>query len=173
VSAAWTRTLRLHEVARGPVKVRLEPDAAERARVAHDLGLESLPALAAELTVKPWLDGAEITGGFQARVEQLCSLSLESFEQELRGEIEVRAVPAGSPNAAAEAGHEVELDLEAPDPPDVLEGDAIDLAAYVVEHLALEIDPFPRKPGAEFDYSPPTEEESPFAVLKKLKPPEP
>jgi uncharacterized metal-binding protein YceD (DUF177 family) len=173
VSAEWTRTLRLHEVARGPVKVRLEPDAAERARIAHDLGLESLPALVAELTVKPWLDGAEITGRFQARVEQLCSLSLEPFEQELRGEIEVRAVPAGSPNAAAEAGHELELDLEAPDPPDALEGDAIDLAGYVVEHLALEIDPFPRKPGAEFDYSPPAEEESPFAVLKKLKPPEP
>jgi uncharacterized metal-binding protein YceD (DUF177 family) len=173
VSGEWTKTLRLHELARGPVEVRLEPDAAQRARIAHDLGLESLPALAAELTVKPWLDGAEITGGFKARVEQLCSLSLEPFEQQLRGEIELRLVPAGSPNAAAEAGHEVELDLEAPEPPDVLEGDAIDLAAYVVEHLALEIDPFPRKPGAEFDYSPPAEEESPFAVLKKLKPPEP
>ena len=36
----------------------------------------------------------------------------------------------------------------------MLEGDAIDLAAYVVEHLALEIDPFPRKPGVEFDYTP-------------------
>ena len=52
----------------------------------------------------------------------------------------------------------------------MLEGDAIDVAAYVVEHLALEIDPFPRKPGAAFDYSPPDKEESPFAVLKNLKP---
>jgi uncharacterized metal-binding protein YceD (DUF177 family) len=173
VSAEWARPLRLHELARGPVEVRLEPDAAERVRIAHDLGLESLPALSAELTVRPWLDGVEITGRFRARVEQLCSLTLEAFEQELRGEIEVRAVPRDSPNATAEAGHEVELDLEAPDPPDVLEGDAIDLAAYVVEHLALEIDPFPRKPGAQFDYAPPAEEESPFAVLKKLKPPEP
>jgi uncharacterized metal-binding protein YceD (DUF177 family) len=170
MSADWSRPIRLHELARGALELRLEPDAAERARVAHDLGLESLPALSAELTVRAWLDGAEITGRFRARVEQLCSVSLEAFEQELAGDIEVRAVPPGSPNAPAGEPHELELDLDAPDPPDVLEGEALDLAAYVVEHLALEIDPFPRKPGATFDYAPPEKEESPFAVLKELKP---
>lgn len=171
MSADWTRPIRLHELARGPLKLRLEPDAAERVRIAHDLGLESLPGLVADIAVRPWLDGAEITGRFTARVEQLCSLSLESFEQEISGELEVRAVPSGSPNASPEeGGHELELDLDAPDPPDVLEGDAIDVAAYLLEHLALEIDPFPRKPGAEFDYAPPDKEESPFAVLKNLKP---
>ncbi|HEX2802338.1 MAG TPA: DUF177 domain-containing protein, partial [Phenylobacterium sp.] len=39
--------------------------------------------------------------------------------------------------------------------------------------LALEIDPFARKPGAAFDYSPPDEPESPFAVLKMLHGPKP
>jgi uncharacterized metal-binding protein YceD (DUF177 family) len=170
VSYSWTRPIRLHELARGPISLSLAPDAAERARIAHDLGLESLPALTAEVTVRPWLDGAEVRGRFQARVEQLCSVSLDPFEQDLAGEIEVRAVPAGSPNLPGESGHELELDMEAPDPPDMLEGDAVDVAAYVVEHLALEIDPFPRKPGAEFDYQPPDQEESPFAVLKNLKP---
>ena len=173
MSGDWNRQIRLHELARGPLKLHLEPDAAERARIAADLGLESLPALVADLTVRPWLDGAEITGRFKAVVEQVCSVSLDPFEQPLAGEVEVRAVPAGSPNAPAEAGHEVELDPDAADPPDVLAGDAIDLAAYVVEHLALEIDPFPRKPGAEFDYTPPADEESPFAVLKNLKEPKP
>ena len=61
------------------------------------------------------------------------------------------------------------MDLDAPDPPDVLTSDEIDLAGYLVEHLALDIDPFPRKPGAEFDYQPDVAEESPFAVLKRLK----
>ena len=170
MSAAWPRPLRLHELAHGPVRLHLAADAAERARIAHDLGLESLLSLEAELAVRPWLDGAEVAGRFTARVEQLCSLTLEPFEQELAGEIEVRAVPPGSANAPAAGGHELELDPDAPDPPDLLEGDAVDVAAYVVEHLALEIDPFPRKPGAAFDYSPPDAEESPFAVLKKLKP---
>lgn len=172
-NADWGRLIRLHELDRGPVSLHLEPDAAERARIARDLGLESLPALVADVTVKPWLDGAEITGRFKASVEQLCSVSAEAFEQPLRGEIEVHVVPAGSDNMPGEIAHEVELELDAPDPPDVLAGDAIDVSAYVVEHLALEIDPFPRKPGAEFDYQPPAQEESPFAVLKNLKTPKP
>jgi uncharacterized metal-binding protein YceD (DUF177 family) len=169
MSAEWSRPVRLHELARGPIEVHLAPDAAERARIAGELGLESLPALTADLKVRPWLDGAEITGRFKAVVEQLCSVSLDPFEQAVGGEIEVRVVPEGSANAASAPSHELELDPDAADPPDVLEGDAIDLAAYVVEHLTLEIDPFPRKPGAEFEFSPPAEPESPFAALKKLK----
>ncbi|WP_374470443.1 DUF177 domain-containing protein [Phenylobacterium sp.] len=171
MTADWTRPLRLHELARGPVTVDLAPDADQRAKVAKDLGLESLPALTATVTVKPWLDGVEVTGRFRAVVEQVCSVTLDPFEQPLEGEIAVKAVPAGSPNAATGEGGEVELDPDAEDPPDVLQADSVDVAGYVVEHLALEIDPFPRRPGAEFAYTPPVEEESPFAVLKKLKEP--
>lgn len=169
VSAAWERPLRLHELARGPVRLRLEPDEAERSGIARRLGLQGLPALSADVTVKPWMDGVEIIGRFEAVVEQVCGVSLDTFEQPLQGEIEARAVPAGSPNAASAEGGEIELDPDAADPPDVLPGDAVDVAAYVVEHLALEIDPFPRKPGVTFDYQPPAEETSPFAALKKLK----
>jgi uncharacterized metal-binding protein YceD (DUF177 family) len=172
MSGAWERIVKLHEIARGPVRLELEADAAQRARIAGELGLESLPSLTAEVTVKPWLDGAEVTGRFRAVVEQVCSVSLDPFEQRLDGEIEVRAVPAGSPHAQEPEGAELELDPDAPDPPDVLRGDEIDVGAYVVEHLALEIDPFPRKPGVAFEFTPPAEEESPFAVLKKLKDPE-
>jgi uncharacterized metal-binding protein YceD (DUF177 family) len=169
MTAAWTTPVKLHELGRGAVRVRLEPDEAERAAIAKALKLQSLPRLAADLVVRPWMDGAEITGHFEGVVEQLCSVSLDPFEQPVAGEIEVRAIPAGSPNAPAETGGEAELDAGAADPPDVLASDAIDLAAYVVEHLALEIDPFPRKPGAEFHYEAPAEETSPFAALKKLK----
>jgi uncharacterized metal-binding protein YceD (DUF177 family) len=173
VSGDWGRKIRLHQLNGGELTLTLEPDAAARGAIARELGLESLPALSARLTVRPWLDGAELTGRFKATVGQLCSVTAEPLEQPVQGDIELRVVPAGSPNAPGESTHEVELELGAPDPPDVLEGDAIDLAAYVVEHLALEIDPFPRRPGAEFAYEPPTEEESPFAVLKSLKTPKP
>ncbi|MDB5474693.1 MAG: hypothetical protein JWP49_204 [Phenylobacterium sp.] len=169
MSRTWTTPLQLHELARGPVKVRLEPDAAERGKLAGDLGLESLPSLVAELTVRPWHDGAEITGRFQAVVEQLCSVTLEPFEQTLSGEIARQAAPKGSPYAPAEDPEGGEKNPEAPDPPDVLESEAVDLAAIVAEHLALEIDPFPRKPDAAFEFASPPEEESPFAMLKKLK----
>jgi len=167
----WNRPLKLHELARGPVRLRLEPDEAQRAAVAKQLGLQSLPAFKADVTVKPWLDGAELTGCFDAVVEQVCGVSLEPFEQPVTGEIAVQVVPAGSPHAAEPEGGDLELDADAPDAPDVLEGDAVDVTAYVVEHLALELDPFPRKPGVTFDYEAPEAETSPFAALKKLTEP--
>lgn len=170
---SWDKPVKLHELGRGPVRLTLEPDAAERAAVAKRLGLKSLPSLSARVIVKPWLDGAEITGRFHAVVEQVCGVTLDPFEQSLEGEIEVRVVPAGSPHAASSDGGELELDPDAPDAPDVLETEAVDVAGYVVEHLALELDPFPRKPGATFDYQPPEEETSPFAALKKLTEPKP
>jgi uncharacterized metal-binding protein YceD (DUF177 family) len=169
MSRAWTTPVRLHELGRGPLALRLEPDAAERAKIAHDLGLETLPSLSVDLVLKPWLDGVEITGAFHAVVEQICAVSLDPFQHPLQGQIDVRAVPAGSPHAPTQTGGEVEFDPDAPDPPDVLAGDGVDLAAYVIEHLALEIDPFARKPGAEFDYAPPVDETSPFAALQKLR----
>jgi uncharacterized metal-binding protein YceD (DUF177 family) len=169
VSQDWDRPLKLHEVNRGPVRLALAPDEAERAAVAKRLGLRSLPALKAEVTVKPWLDGAELTGRFDAVVEYVCGVTLDPFEDKVSGEIFARVVPAGSENASDPEAGEMELDLEADDPPDVLTSDAIDVTEYVVEHLALELDPFPRKPGATFDYQPPEEEASPFAMLKKLQ----
>ena len=166
----WSHPVRLEEATRSPLRARLEPDAEARADIAKDLGLVSLPALTANMNLRPWLDGVEISGRFDGVVEQVCGVSLDAFEQPVSGEIDVRVVPPGSPGAPAESeGGEIELDPEAPDPPDVVTGDTIDLAAYLVEHLALAIDPFPRKPGVEFEYTPDPEVESPFAVLKRLK----
>lgn len=165
----WDRPVRLHELAREPLRLQLEADAETRAAIARQLGVRSLASLTADVTVKPWLDGAELSGRLSARVEQVCGVSLEPFEQTVAGDIDVRVVPAGSPHAAAPETGDVELDPDAPDAPDVLAFDVIDVAAYVVEHLALEIDPFPRKPGASFEYESAAEETSPFAVLKGLR----
>ena len=165
----WGRKVRLAELAQGPVRLSLRPDDAERARLARSLRLEALPKLAAEVEVRPWLDGAELLGRFQAEVTQICGVTLEPFDTALDGEIEVRVLPAGSPNAPEDSTGEVALDLEAADPPDELAGEEIDVCAYVVEHLALEIDPYPRKPGVEFDYVPEPPSDSPFAALGALK----
>jgi hypothetical protein len=100
-------------------------------------------------------------------------VSLDRFEQPVTGEIDARAVPEGSANAGAGDAGEVELDLDAADPPDVFTHDTIDVAAYIIEHLALELDPFPRKPGATFEYEAPEDDTSPFAALKKLSEPKP
>ncbi|MFP5447697.1 MAG: DNA-binding protein [Caulobacterales bacterium 32-67-6] len=164
----WSHRFRMADLSRGPVVVRLEADEATRKALARYLGVRAIKSLSAEARIRPWLDGAEIGGGFKAVVEQESGISLEIFDQEVEGPLEVRLVPAGSPNAP-DPEVEIELDPEAPDPPEILDGDVIDVAAYVVEHLAVEIDPFPRKPGETFEYTSPQDDDSPFAVLKRLK----
>ena len=168
MNAAWSETVRLSEV-RGTLRRRLSADAEARGRIAKLLKLDELPELEGQLEVAPWLDGAKIKGSWRARVVQTCGLTLEPFETPLQGEFEIKAVPADSPAAPAPAAADIELDLESEDPPDVLESEDIDLAGYLVEHLALEIDPYPRKPDAEWEPRPPEEEVSPFAVLQQLK----
>ena len=167
----WSHPLKLHALARGPISLSLTPDADQCAAIASQLGLEGLSSLVATVTAKAWMDGLEVTGRFEAVVEQICGISLDPFEQAVAGEVEIRAVPAGSPQAASADGGELELDPDAIDAPDILAGDGIELAAYLVEHLALALDPFPRKPGAEFDYQAPEVETSPFAALKTLTEP--
>lgn len=171
VRAAWHEVVPLHEALRGTVRRTLRPDAEARERIAKALGLQALPMLEADMTVSPWLDGVEIRGRWSARVGQLCGVTLEPFESDLEGELRLKALPQGSSalGGADEAGGEVDLDPEGEDPPDVLEGDKIDLGAYVVEDLSLAIDPFPRKPGVEFEAPEQAGEPSPFAVLAKLK----
>jgi len=161
----------LGDLAAGPVRRRLAPDAEARAAIARRLSLTDLPVLSADIELRPWMDGCQVQGRFSATVTQVCGVSLEPFDQAIAGEIELRLVPAGSPNLPEDAGAgEVEVSLDSPDPPEVLEGDAVDLEALLEEHLALEIDPFPRRPDAVFEWSPEDREESPFAALKALKP---
>lgn len=164
--SAWSETVRLSEVGRGAVRRRLTPEPSQLPAIARVIGVDALKSLAAEVEVSPWLDGAEVRGRFSAEVTQTCGVTLDPLDQVAEGDFMVRVLPADSPNLPSD---DAEIDLEADDPPDVLEGEEIDLAAYVVEHLALEIDPFPRKEGAVFEPPQAQAEVSPFAALKGLK----
>ncbi|MDB5431250.1 MAG: hypothetical protein JWP35_2366 [Caulobacter sp.] len=167
----WSHTVTLVQAARGLPEQTLIASEADRKAIARYLDVVSVAELTAQVSTEPWLDGAELHGRFAARLTQTCSVSADDFEDTLTGDFMVRVVPRGSANAPQdESQGEVDLDPEADDPPDVAEGDTIDLAHYVIEHLALGLDPFPRKPGAVFE--PPEEDKpaSPFAVLLNLRP---
>lgn len=168
VQDAWRRPVRLSEAGRGPLTLELTADEAERKAIAEALQLPELKSLTAKVRIRPWLDGVELSGSLHAVVVQESGVSLELFEATVEAPLEARFVPAGSPHAPDPAT-EIELDPEEPDPPEVLEGEVIDVAVLVVEHLAISLDPFPRRPGETFDYTPPQDDDSPFAVLKRLK----
>ena len=167
-SMSWSRLIPMGEIPRTGMTLELAADEPERKAIARELDLVALDRLEARVRIIPWLDGAQLDGQWTADLAQTCGVTLERMDSSLTGDFMVRVVPAGSPHAPAE--DEIDVDPNADDPPDVLERDAIDVAGYVVEHLALDVDPFPRKPGAEFVQPPESVDLSPFAALKKLRP---
>lgn len=168
MTAPWPCEIPLAQVDRGAVNLRLEPSAEQRKVIAKQLGLVSLEALSAEVYLSSWLDGASISGLLRARVVQTCSATADDFETPIDARFALKVLPAESQNAPQEEFGDLGADPDADDPPDVLEGEAIDVSGYVVEHLALELDPFPRKPGAVFVQPPEPTEISPFSALKDL-----
>jgi uncharacterized metal-binding protein YceD (DUF177 family) len=169
VTDPWPSVVKLGRVDRADIDLRFDLDAAACAEIAKTLGLVSIESLEADVYLRSWMDGAEVSGLIRARVVQTCSVTADEFEEPIESRFSVHVIPADSTSAPQEEGGELGLDPEGDDPPDVLEGDEIDVSAYVIEHLALELDPFPRKPGAVFVAPPEPVELSPFAALKRLK----
>lgn len=170
VIAPWPCEIPLAQVDRGAVKLRLEPTAEQRKAIAKQLDLVRLEELSAEVFLSSWLDGAEISGVLRARVVQICSATADDFETPIDARFDLRVLPANSKNAPqGEESGDLGVDPDADDAPDILDGEKVDVSGYVVEHLALELDPFPRKPGAVFVQPPEPVELSPFAALKSLK----
>lgn len=159
----YSEPVRLHQVGGGVTRT-LEPDAAARARIARALDLASLDAFVAEMTLAPSPGGWRLSGRVKASLAQICGITLEPLPVEIDAPFTVSLA-----EAAEEDSDEIviTLDDESPDP---IEDGRVDLGQYAVEQLALLLDPFPRKPGAEFVQPPEPTEISPFAVLKQLRP---
>ena len=173
-TADWPFVVRFIDVARrtpaDPLTRRIVLNAGQRAQVARDLGLEGLNRLEADVRLSAWHDGLRIEADWRGEVTQICGVSLDPFDSAVEGDFAVDVVPTGSLHAPAADDVEIVLELDADDPPDVVVGDEVDVGAYVIEHLTLEIDPFPRKPGVEFEPPEAEPESSPFAVLRAIKP---
>ncbi len=156
----------------------LTPDADELKRIAEAYGLAGLEGFTADLEVRRWRkSGAFVTGHLTATLEQVCVVTLEAFRAPFDETFERSFVPAaGRVRNEDVFEREIEVDFDAPDPPDEFENNRLDVGSVVCEQFALALDPFPRSPGAELpsEYAPSEDEEeepaaSPFDALRKLK----
>ncbi|HWE46237.1 MAG TPA: DUF177 domain-containing protein [Caulobacteraceae bacterium] len=163
----WPVIVRLDEVGKR-LDRRMLADEMDRARIAKALGLEALNLLEADVAILQTGPGGEVRGQVHAKVVQICGVSLEPFETDIRSDFSIPFTT--EPAAGADDAEDHEFGLADLDAPDVIETGVLDIGAYVIEHLALELDPFPRKPGVEFEAPPEEHEASPFAVLAELKP---
>jgi len=162
--------------------VTVSPDAKALAAIAETYDLEAIRNLTAEFTLKPYRKaGVRVVGPVRAIVIQMCVVSLEPFDSKMEIDVDRTFEPVSSrPCKVRDLNEdgEIEIDLESLDPPDVILDGVLDLGAVICEELALSLDPFPRKPGAEFEGGDgedeieddePEEKPSPFAALQALK----
>lgn len=158
----FSEVVRINEIGAG-LERRLVPDAAAVKRIVKALDLASLTAFEADLKIAPARVGWTLTGRVVATLEQVCGITLDPLPVQVDERFSVDLVEAVEPET-----DEIEVTLD-DDSPDVIEDGRIDLGQYAVEQLALTLDPFPRKPGAEFVQPEEPAEISPFAVLKAFK----
>ena len=157
----FSRPLQTDRVPKLGSTEKLAAGAKELVALAKRMNLPALHDLKAEIRATPWRGGGmRLEGSLTADVEQVSVISLDSFRQVVSLPVIRYFLPAG-----VSAGD----DEDDADP--IVHG-IIDLGEVVAETLALELDPYPRKPGEDFvahieadDVAP--EKASPFAALAK------
>lgn len=141
----------------------------ERRAIAERLGLASLDRLEASATLER--DGPRVRarGRVRAELEQNCVATGEPVRETVDEPFDILFVPEPAALAPEE---EVELSGEECDTV-FYAGGAIDLGSAIADTLALAIDPYPRRPGAEATLREAgvlsEEQAGPFAALAKLK----
>ena len=160
----WHVPVRLEDVPETGLHVDLVADEHVRTGLAALAGVSGVPRLEAAIDVARYGNGLRATGRLSATVGQTCVVTLEPMENQVEELIDVIFAPSTVGFAGLNAA------FEADEPPEVLHDGTADLGAIAAEFLLLGIDPYPRKPGAEF--APPAEEgaaATPFAALARLK----
>jgi uncharacterized metal-binding protein YceD (DUF177 family) len=158
----FSRPLEVARVAKLGSHEKLNADNRECVALAKRLLIPAIHSLTAELKAKPWRGGGlKITGELRADLEQESVVSLEVFRSKLVFPVE-RYFLNVPPNA----------DIESDEDIDPIEQGIVDLGEVVAETLALELDPYPRKPGESFQSAEPEdvqiepEKPNPFNVLR-------
>lgn len=167
----FSRPVRVGEVGKGGLEYTIEADAAECEAVARRLGVVAVEELRADLVVKRWRRmGARLNAHITGQMTRRCVVTLEDFVVPIDEQIEVRYADPADEIAMGDTDGELILEPGSEEPPEVLERGGFDAGEAVVQHLVLGLDPYPRKPGAQFaDVNEKVEKPSPFAVLSVLK----
>ncbi len=164
----WSVSLAVSDVSETGRQIVLVADDPVRSATAKLAGLRDLPRLEASFDVAlRGKGGLRVTGHVRATVGQACVVTLDPVENQIDEPIDLVFAPVEHLTAgiAGDDGDDV-----AEDGPEPLIDGTIDLGAIATKSLLLAIDPYPRKPGAEFQ--PPSSGDAaanPFAALAALK----
>lgn len=180
---AFHREISTTNLSREERQLSFQASETECREIAAFLGISALQSLSATLTVRRWRrQGVALEGILHAKAVQECVVTLAPVEEEIDEPIslrfELRDSRQRTPRAAADT--EIFVDPEAADPPELFDGPGLDLGPYLVEFLAMALNPYPRAAGAELaqlafpargqgaDGSEEEMKDNPFHILRNL-----
>ncbi|WP_417845498.1 YceD family protein [Thalassospira povalilytica] len=178
----FSRIVKTDEQVSAKEKLAIEATEKERAALAKRFELVSIDSLKAELTISTASNGeVTVRGPMTAEIVQNCVATLEPVPELVEDTIEVLFSPHVSeddlpsdPDDLEDLSEEELMALL--DQPEPLVDGKIDLGEVVAQFLAVAMNPYPRKEGAELPAAVKTEEEAdeekrpnPFAQLAGLK----
>lgn len=134
------------------VSVRtFDAEPGECVALASRFGLVAIENLAAEVQARRPDGGSavHVRVAFTTNVLQSCVVTLDPVESSISSGFEVVYVPESA--GAEDRDQEILIALDDQDPPDTYREGVIDVGEAIAEHVALALDPYPRKPGATFD----------------------
>ncbi len=166
-------TTEIPEAARRFERVATEQ---ERAGIVEALELDGCPRLVVTYQIRSLSGGRyRVEGRIKADAIQSCVVTLDPVPQSIDEPFDVTFSPDGDEQRAGSSEREI---LSEPDVEPLADG-RLEVGRVVFELLASALDPYPRKPGVDFEQIAPQflgENEagaaatpSPFAVLAKLK----
>lgn len=167
----YSYTVRARDIPSSGMDLQMVADEAVRERIAEMLSVPAVNRLEADIRLAPGPgDAVELTGTLKGEVVQTCIVTLDPLDQSVEENLDVTFLPAAERDGRN--GKTVLLDPLDEDDIEFYRDGRIDLAGFLTEHLALGLDPYPRRAGTDF---PPHIEDdtsdriSPFESLKKLK----
>jgi uncharacterized metal-binding protein YceD (DUF177 family) len=143
-----------------PLEIRVEANAAECEALAARMQVLAVVSFACRFCLYRTTGRAVAAEGWlDARVVRTCVVTLDEFETTVAEDFTLQFVPEGT---------ESDDDPDSVDEVPYADG-VLDLGEAAAEQLALALDPYPRKPGAELPEIEPDEAGHPFAQLARFR----
>ncbi len=162
--------LRVDKLPQGGKELVINADEGQLKAIADLMQIERVNNFTAKLLITPIREGFIVNGKLQATITQLSIISLEPITQKIDENLK-RLFLFGQEETQKDSS-EIFIDIESDDLPDYYLGKEVDFSDFLLEILALAIDPFPKKEGERLEFKDNNEakaQNSPFAKLKKLK----
>jgi hypothetical protein len=165
-----THPIRIEAIRPRGSEVVIRADERQLPAIATFLGVVSVQSLEARYTLSRNGERVALEGRIAAALHQACVVTLDPFPVRLDVPVRLDFLAQARRGERDDAGIDIEVLLNEDDPPEPILDGVIDPGTVTLEFLALALDPYPRKPGAQFESSGgEAAAESAFAALARLK----